>query len=310
MAPCSAADNTEGPKAVMVEFLVGVDGGGTSTRALLARRDGRVIGQGQAGPSALQQGIASAWTQVQLAIRRAFETAGVATPSWDRVALGAGLSGVSNRPWRDQFVATNPGFAELVAETDSFTMLVGAHGGKPGAIVIAGTGSIGEVWNPDGSRHCVGGFGFPVSDEGSGAWLGLRAVREAQAAIDGRSNAGSLARAVWAHCGDTRDSLQAWCDKAGQFQYGQVAPAVFDSESTDPQAAHLLSRAVNALESIALALDPHGGLPLAVCGSIGERLSGRFAPALKTRLVGAADGPAAGALTLVRGVVERAGGGR
>src|SRR4051812_41774342 len=115
----------------MVEFLVGVDGGGTSTRAVLAPRDGPVIGQGQAGPSALQQGIASAWTQVQLAVRRAFESAGIAVPDWRRVALTAGLSGVSNPPWRDEFVATNPGFAHLVAETDSFTMLVGAHGGRP-----------------------------------------------------------------------------------------------------------------------------------------------------------------------------------
>ena len=56
----------------MVEFLIGVDGGGTTTRALLARRDGAVIGQGRAGPSALGQGIAKAWEQIQVAIRQAF----------------------------------------------------------------------------------------------------------------------------------------------------------------------------------------------------------------------------------------------
>jgi len=288
----------------MVEFLVGVDGGGTSTRALLARRDGQVVGQGQAGPSALQQGIPSAWEQVQLAVRRAFEVAGIAVPDWSRVALAAGLSGVSNPPWRDEFVGTDPGFAKLVAETDSFTMLVGAHGGRPGAIVIAGTGSIGEVWRADGTRNVVGGWGFPVSDEGSGAWLGLHAVRIAQAAIDGRSKAGALARAVWSRCGGDRDRLQAWCDRAGQFEYGQVAPAVFESESADPAAAELLSHAVASLEAIALALDPQGGLPLAVSGSIGERLSERFSPALRSHLVQPADGPAAGALTLIRAVVE------
>ena len=102
----------------MVEFLLGVDGGGTSTRALLARRDARVIGQGQAGPSALGQGITQAWTQVELAIRQAFESARLPVPPWQRCALGAGLSGVSNRPWRDEFVARNIGFARLEAETD------------------------------------------------------------------------------------------------------------------------------------------------------------------------------------------------
>src|SRR5438132_14213576 len=170
----------------MIEFLVGVDGGGTATRALVARRDGPVLGHGQAGPSALGQGIASAWTQIEIAIGNAFTAAGLPVPVWERCALGAGLSGVSNRPWRDEFVARNTGFATLIAETDSFAMLVGAHGGKPGAIVAAGTGSIGEVLRPDGTRFCVGGWGFPVGDEGSGDWLGLRAVRLAQCAMDGR----------------------------------------------------------------------------------------------------------------------------
>ncbi|HEV7914464.1 MAG TPA: BadF/BadG/BcrA/BcrD ATPase family protein [Albitalea sp.] len=284
----------------MVEFLVGVDGGGTSTQALVARRGGPVFGQGEAGPSALGQGIAPAWQQIELAIRRAFADGGVAAPSWDRCALGAGLSGVSNRPWRDEFVARNIGFATLIAETDSFTMLLGAHGGKPGAIVAAGTGSMGEVLRADGSRFCVGGWGFPVSDEGSGAWLGLRAVRLAQCAMDGRINAGPLSRHVWATCGADRDTLQAWCDHAGQFAYAQLARAVFDHEATDPAAAQLLTRAVNALDAIALALDPHGGLPLAVCGSIGRRLAERLSPAVRSRLVDAAEGPAAGALTLIR----------
>jgi glucosamine kinase len=289
----------------MVEFLLGVDGGGTSTRALLARRDGRVIGQGQAGPSALGQGITQAWTQVELAIRQAFESARLPVPAWDRCALGAGLSGVSNRPWRDAFVARNIGFARLEAETDSYTMLLGAHGGRPGAIIAAGTGSMGEVLRADGSRFTVGGWGFPVSDEGSGAWLGLRAVRLAQCALDGRVNTGTLARHVWAVCGADRDTLQAWCDHAGQFAYAQLAPAVFDAEASDPAAAQLLSRAVSELEAIALALDPQGGLPLAVCGSVGRRLAERLAPAFRSRLVEAADGPAAGALTLIRHIVEK-----
>ncbi|WP_280153821.1 BadF/BadG/BcrA/BcrD ATPase family protein [Piscinibacter sp. XHJ-5] len=288
----------------MVEFLVGVDGGGTATRALVARRDGAVLGQGHAGPSALGQGIAPAWTQVQLAIRHAFDDAGLPVPGWNRCALGAGLSGVSNRPWRDEFVARNVGFARLIAETDSFTMLLGAHGGKPGAIVAAGTGSIGEVLRPDGSRFSVGGWGFPVSDEGSGAWLGLRAVRLAQCATDGRINAGALVRHIWAHCGADRDTLQAWCDHAGQFAYAQLAPAVFDNEPADPAAAQLLAHAAASLDAIALALDPQGGLPLSVCGSIGRRLAQRLSPAVRSRLVDAADGPAAGALTLIRRAVE------
>lgn len=289
----------------MVDFLIGVDGGGTATRAWLARRDGAVIGRGLAGPSALGQGIAPAWIQVELAVRGAFRDARIAVPPWNRCALGAGLSGVSNRPWRDAFVERNIGFARLAAETDSFTMLLGAHGGKPGAIVAAGTGSIGEVLRADGSRFTAGGWGFPVGDEGSGAWLGLHAVRVAQCAIDGRIAPGPLAQRVFGVCGRDRDSVQAWCDQAGQFAYAQLAPAVFDTEQTDPSAAHLLGHAVNALDNIAAAIDPQGALPLAVCGSVGKRLAARLSLAARSRLVDAADGPAAGALTLIRQLVEQ-----
>jgi len=288
----------------MIEYLIGVDGGGTGTRALVARRGGPVLGQGEAGPSALGQGIESAWQQIELAIARAFDAAAVVRPAFAHCALGAGLSGISNAPWRDAFLAQNPGYAKLLAETDGFTMLVGAHDGRPGALLAAGTGSIGEVWRADGTRASVGGWGFPAGDEGSGAWLGLRAMRIAQCAMDGRLPVGTLSRRVWAQCGEDAETLQAWCGRAGQFAYAQLAPAVFDTEDSDPASAQLLARAVVELEAIAHALDPAGALPLAVLGSVGQRLSPRLSPALLARCVAVADGPAAGALTLIRREVE------
>jgi len=288
----------------MIEYLIGVDGGGTGTRALVSRRTGPAIGQGEAGPSALGQGIAPAWEQIELAVSRAFESAGLARPAPAQCALGAGLSGINNAPWRDEFLARNPGYARLLGETDAFAMLVGAHDGRPGALIAAGTGSIGEVWRPDGTRASVGGWGFPVGDEGSGAWLGLGAMRLAQGAIDGRAQPGPLARRVWAQCGGDAASLLAWCGRAGQFAYAQLAPAVFETEASDLASAGLLARAVTELEALAHALDPAGALPLAVLGSIGQRLAPRFAPALLARCVPAVDGPAAGALTLIRREVE------
>jgi glucosamine kinase len=266
---------------------------------------GEVIGIGTAGPSALGQGIAQAWSHIELAIRAAFAAGGLALPAWDRCALAAGLSGVSHAPWRDQFLAADPGFAVLEAETDSFTMLLGAHGAQPGAIVIAGTGSIAESLRPDGSRATVGGWGFRVDDEGSGGWLGLQAVRHGLAAFDGRANASPLARRVWMHCGDERETLQAWCSASGQFEYAQLARAVFDCESTDPVAAALLQQAVVALEDLALAVDPRGRLPLAVAGSIGERLAPRMRPALRTRLVAPKAGAAEGALMLAGRIARK-----
>lgn len=292
------------PKADEIEFLIGVDGGGSGTRALLAGRDGSPLGSGQAGPSALGQGIDAAWTQLRLAIQAAFADAGVALPEWRRCALGAGLSGATIRAWREEFLARNIGFACLVLESDCFTTLLGAHGGQPGAIVASGTGSVGEALRADGCRRIVGGWGFPFGDEGSGAWLGQRAVQLAQAAIDGRAPAGELVRQVWATCGADRPTLQTWCRQAGQFAFAQLAPGIFACADRDPAAARLLDEAVAALTTLALALDPPGDLPLALCGSVGQRLSGRFPPELRRRYVEAAGDSTSGALTLIQRFVE------
>ncbi|HVE54120.1 MAG TPA: BadF/BadG/BcrA/BcrD ATPase family protein [Ramlibacter sp.] len=289
----------------MVDYLIGVDGGGSGTRALVQRVTGEPVGSAAAGPSALGQGIPQAWDNVLAAARRAFEAGGIAVPAWRRCALAAGLSGVSHSPWRDAFLANDPGFAHLEAETDSFTMLLGAHGGRPGAIVIAGTGSIAEALRADGSRATVGGWGFHVGDEGSGGWLGVQAVRHGLAAFDGRANASPLARRVWMHCGDEREALQAWCGASGQFEFAQLARAVFDCENTDPVAARLLEQAVEAIENLALAVDPRGRLPLAVSGSIGERLAPRMRPALRGRLVASQAGAVEGALALARRALQK-----
>jgi glucosamine kinase len=289
----------------MVDYLIGVDGGGSGTRALVHRFQGDALGTGSAGPSALQQGIPQAWGHVLLAVRRGFEAAGLDAPPWQRCALVAGLSGASHAPWRDAFLAGDPGFALLQAESDAFTMLMGAHAGKPGAILIAGTGSIAEALRADGSRATVGGWGFRVDDEGSGGWLGLQAVRHGLAAFDGRANAGPLARRVWIHCGDERETLQAWCGSAGQFEFAQLARAVFECEASDPAAARLLEQATASLEDLALAIDPRGRLPLAVAGSIGERLAPRMRPFVRSRIVAARAGAAEGALMLARTAVHQ-----
>jgi len=284
----------------MVDYLIGVDGGGSGTRALVHPVRGGEVGTGAAGPSALQQGIPQAWDNVLAAVRNAFSATGRSVPSWDRCVLAAGLSGVSHAPWREAFLARDPGFAALEAETDSYAMLMGAHAGQPGAILIAGTGSIAEALRPDGSRATVGGWGFRVDDEGSGGWLGQQAVRHGLAAFDGRANPSPLARRVWMHCGDERESLQEWCGRAGQFEFAQLARAVFECEEGDPVASRLLAQATSALEELALAVDPRGRLPLAVAGSIGERLVPRMRPFVRSRIVPAQAGPAEGALMLAR----------
>lgn len=282
------------------EFFIGIDGGGSRTRARLqSAQDHRTLGDGEAGASGLTQGVAQAWRHLSAAIDAAFADAGMVRPDDAVIAVGAGLAGARDAALRAEFVAAAPAFAALALDTDGHAALLGAHRGGPGLVLIAGTGSVGEALLADGRRRLVGGWGYPVGDEGSGAWLGLRAMALAQRAVDGRAEAGALARAVRAATGDSEDAMRAWCIGAGQARYAQLAPLVFEHEADDPAAAALVTRAIAAIATLAAALDPSARLPVAVRGSVGERLAPRLAAPLRARCIAAGDATD-GALLLVR----------
>jgi glucosamine kinase len=285
----------------MIDYLIGVDGGGTGTRVRIARVSpgGAVeLAQGASGPSGLGLGIARAWATVQEAVAQAFAAAGIAPPPPDRMAIGLGLAGVHNRQWAQEFEAFDPGYAALVLETDAFTTLMGAHGGRPGAIVAIGTGSVGEVLLPDGTRREVGGWGFPAGDEASGGWIGLAAVNHIEQVLDGRRPASSFAADVIEACGGNRAAIQVWLGKATQTTYASLAPLVL-RHADDPAAHAILTKAGDEAAAIARALDPDGTLPLALWGGLGSALRDWLPPALAARASAPAGDSARGALRLI-----------
>jgi glucosamine kinase len=283
-------------------YLIGIDGGGSATRARLTDEAGHALGDGVAGPSGLSLGVKAAWAQIDLAIARCFVSAGLPAAPAHECALGVGLAGANFKEQAQHFLRGAGRFAHVALTTDGATMLLGAFSGKPGVVVAAGTGSVGEALRRDGSRASVGGWGFPVGDEGSGAWLGLSAVRAAQWALDGRGPRGALAETVYQIIGSHAEAILAWCALAGQGAYAQLAPHVFAAAEADPVAAGLLRSAAGSICEMVDALDPGGDLPVALCGSIGRRLV-PYLPALTARLHEPEGDAVDGALLLVRNAV-------
>jgi glucosamine kinase len=255
---------------------------------------GAVVGQGQAGPSGLSLGVAPAWQAIAEALEQACQQAGSSlAQAAPQLHLALGLAGATVGPLAQAFLAEPlaAGFGWLLLAGDGHTALLGAHRGRPGVLLAAGTGSVGEAWRADGSWATVGGWGFPVGDEGSGGWLGLRTVGLVQRALDGRAAAGPLARAALTQLGGAAAAVQAFCAQADQTAYARLAPLVFDHAAADPEASHLLQAAADALAAHARALDPTGRLPLALAGSVAQRLQPWLAPSLRERLVVAAGDP-------------------
>ena len=283
----------------MIEYLIGVDGGGTGTRVRLASLDGTELAQATGGPSALSQGIAKAWTTILAAVGEACAAADIGDPPLAKMGIGLGLAGVHNKEWAAQFTAANPGFAALVLDTDGFSTLMGAHGGKPGAIVAIGTGSVGEAMLEDGAKVEVGGWGFPAGDEASGAWMGLRALNHIEQVLDGRVEGAAFARDVIEHCGGTRDAVQIWLGRANQTAYASLARFVVAHGETDPVARAILEHAGREVAGIARALDRSGTLPLSLCGGLGEVLLAWLPEDTRARVTPPEGDSAKGALRMI-----------
>ncbi len=167
--------------------VVGVDGGGSKTEAVIMDAKHRVIGEGRAGPSnPLRVGITGAAAAVREAIDNACAAAKLRRG--DLVAAQIGLAGARRRELRERMRETLApiGVGEIEVVTDADIALYGATDGAPGLVVIAGTGSICCGINARHKRFCAGGWGPIAGDEGGGAWLARRALRAIAYASDGR----------------------------------------------------------------------------------------------------------------------------
>ncbi|WP_423378022.1 BadF/BadG/BcrA/BcrD ATPase family protein [Burkholderia sp. LMG 32019] len=277
-------------------FAIGIDGGGTGTRAVLADRHGRELAQGRGGPSGLGLGIERAWASIGSACVDAFNQAGLAF-DWPQCALGCGLAGVNNAAWLAAFRAQAP-LGALAVESDAYTTVVGAHGGAPGLIVALGTGSIAAALDAAGACRIAGGFGFPSGDEASGAWLGVRALAYAQQALDGRVPRDAFANALLAETGaQDRDALVQWSCDANQTIYARLAPIVFAYRS-HPVAGALIAQAGDEIGKMIDALDPQQALPVALCGGLADALAPAVPARHAARLRAPLDDSAHGALRL------------
>ena len=178
-------------------LFFGVDGGGTRCRARLCNARGEMLGEGVAGPANIRFGVAQSFDAVLEAARQCFKRAGLAPDQLNNTTACLALAGATEPVYLAAARSFKHPFRTIIITTDAQAACAGAHGTDDGGIIIAGTGSIGWA-QVGGHQHRVGGWGFPVSDEGSGAWLGCEALRRVLWAHDGRMEWSPLLRTIFA----------------------------------------------------------------------------------------------------------------
>ncbi len=188
------------PKLRSQQLVLGVDGGGTKTRAVVAVAGGRVLGEGIAGPSnPLRVGIGHAASAIREAVDMA--CTGAAVRRVDIEAAEIGLAGVRREDIRERMreMLSGLGFGALEIVTDADIALFGVTGGAAGVVLIAGTGSICCGVNARGKRMFAGGWGPVAGDEGSGSWIARRGLQAATKSWDGRGAPTQLVKAACAY---------------------------------------------------------------------------------------------------------------
>lgn len=254
--------------ATAADLFLGVDGGGTGCRVRLVDTTGRRLGEGKAGAANIRLGLDVSWGQIQAATDQALAEAGLDRTALPRIHAGLGLAGITGQADAVRVIGGASGFASLAVETDAHTACLGAFGGRDGAILILGTGSAGYAI-VDGASHPIGGWGFEISDDASGAQLGREALRAAVRAYDGLAPRTLLTDAVMARLGGHPPDVVAWVDKAKPGDYGALAPMVLDHASQgDPVAMGLIREAIAHVDTFIRRLLDLGAGRVALMGGL------------------------------------------
>ncbi|HVZ76934.1 MAG TPA: BadF/BadG/BcrA/BcrD ATPase family protein [Gemmatimonadaceae bacterium] len=284
----------------MTALVIGIDGGGTKTTALVADDQGQQLAEVQGPASAVRPGhVAASADAIAAVVRDALAAAGMGEEK--PRALCVGVAGVGREHMRqelEQALAERALADELVVSPDYTVALDDAFGDGAGVLLIAGTGSVAFGRAPAGTHARCGGWGPVFGDEGSGARIGRRALSIVAAAADGREPETALTGAILTatQVNETTDLID-WAASATPAAFAALAPVVMTAADTgDLRANSLLSMAVEDLalhvRSLArqLVADERAAVPVAVSGGVlrrGSSLRKRLEHRLKSAVPGA-----------------------
>ena len=297
-----------------VAYYLGIDGGGSKTTCLAGDETSTLGRGGGGGSNAVRSGEPAAGDALRQAVAEACAQAKVSPAKITRTVAGiAGAGRTEVREFAERVLREAVG-GQLAVVTDAHAALHDAFAEGPGVVVVAGTGSIAWARNAGGETARAGGWGWAISDAGSGPWIGRAAVAAVFQALD-RGDVAGMERSI----------LQSWqladyqqlvvaANRVPPPDFGALLPLVAQAANGgDALAAELFLRAGRELAAIArLAASRvfrHGeSVPVAMSGgafahapnlreAFGKSLRGQLPKA--TLLPNLAD-PALGALNMAR----------
>ncbi len=213
----------------MKEIVAGVDGGGSRTRLILATETGEELASVEGAHSAMRPGGAENSGKVIADMMREALAAAAILDAVPAILYG-GFAGVGREEERRDLETelNRLGVAEeVIVDSDAAIAMTDAFGEGPGIIVLSGTGSIAHGRGIDGTLARCGGWGPVFADEGSGGWIGKRALGIVAAAADGREPPTALTGSILTAAEvNTPEDLIPWAIAASTATIASLAPVV------------------------------------------------------------------------------------
>jgi N-acetylglucosamine kinase-like BadF-type ATPase len=233
------------------QFVIGMDGGATKTAAMLSDLSGNVLAEETGGPSNPQ--VVGFERVGEVIVGLVVELSGRAgCKTNDVVSLVAGLAGAGREGDKDQVKAAIANEAKkrkvvmghVGIETDGRIALEGAFKGKPGIIIIAGTGSFALAKDHKGATHRAGGWGRILGDEGSGYTIGRDGLNAVTKHLDGRGKPTLLTELIDSRFGLSNHEKIIGAIYRSNFDVATVAPLVIEAaEAKDAECQRILNKA-------------------------------------------------------------------
>ena len=266
--------------------VLGIDGGGTNTRAVIAR-GGKTLARVQSGSiKRLRVGPEAAEANLRLLLRDVLDRSGAGHID----AASAGVASASLPGISDWITVVFRDFGIHRSEVvgDEVIALDAAFQGGPGILQIAGTGSncIGRA--PSGERESAGGYSSTLGDQGSGYWIGLHAIRQALQAYDRGDSTAVLDRVAAAWNTHTLEELVNRGNEVPGPDFSALAPIIdLLAGQSDPVALKILHQAAADLADFILLVrqklrtrhNLQEEVPVAFTGSVLEKM-----PIVRNRL--------------------------
>jgi N-acetylglucosamine kinase-like BadF-type ATPase len=228
-------------------YVIGMDGGGTKTAAIIAALDGTIVAEHVAGPSNFQ--IIGVDTAAQTIFSLIIECCRSAqcTPN-DIAVVALGLTGAGRAADQKRMAdglkahasAQGARLKKVIVESDARIALEGAFKGGPGIILIAGTGSIAFGKDARGAIHRVGGWGRILGDEGSGFFIGRSGLTAVTRFIDGRGEKTLLAKMIAEKFQLVDQAAIIGAVYKNSFDVASVAPLVLEAAAKQDRVSRLI----------------------------------------------------------------------